>query len=446
MRRAGGLPPGPRLPGIVQTLWWAVSPVHFGTTCVKRYGPVFTARILGFGPVVHVCSPEGIRRILLEEAAEFDAAAANRVIDFVVGERSLLMSEGEAHTTRRRQLSRPLHGANVAGYVELMERIIEREVRSWEVGSRVRLHECFQRVTLEVMLRAVFGVTDSARLDRLRVLVPKLLDLNPLIVLLPAARRSFGGIGPWVRFKRIIDEVDVIIRGEIADRRASGERGGSDVLSVLLADSDAAGAGDDELRDHLVTVLAVGQETTATQLAWFFERLLRHPATLADVRAAVTEGDEQVLDAAVHEAMRARPTTLDVGRVNRRPWSVGGYEVPAGTLFAVSIGLMHLSADQHDRPDEYRIERFHPAPPPSTHFVPFGGGVHRCLGASLAMVEMRTVISSILRHVSFALPRPEPERVAPKGPMLVPGRGTEVWVVTNRLAGAGKQSAIRVTS
>jgi cytochrome P450 len=432
-----GLPPGPRLPALLQTVLWAAAPARFGKACLRRYGPLFTARILGFGAVVYISTPEGIRRILRDDADNFDAAAANESIRFVVGEHSLLMSNGAVHTDRRRALMRPLHGGNVAAYVEVMVSVVEQEIRRWREGSTVRLLDCFQRVTIEVMIRAVFGITDSARLDRLRVLVPRLLDLNPVIILLPAMRRSFGGFGPWVAFQRILREVDAIIFAEIRERRAAlaadPDGRGADVLSHLLAGQDGVPATDRELRDHLVTLLAVGQETAATQLAWFFERVLRTPGALARVRDAVRDEDWKVLDAAIHESIRVRPTTLDIGRVAVGPWESDGYVFPAGTMFAVSLGLLHLSADLHEDPETYSIERFHPAEPPSAHFLPFGGGNHRCLGASLAIVEMRTVISTILRHVRLAVPRPAPERVVPKGPMLVPRRGAEVVVVHNQL-------------
>ncbi|WP_189214328.1 cytochrome P450 [Actinokineospora fastidiosa] len=441
--RRAAMPPGPRLPALAQTVLWAVAPVRFGRSCTRRYGPVFTARILGFGDVVYISTPEGIRRILRDDAARFDAAAANESIRFVVGEHSLLMSGGAEHTERRKVLMRPLHGDNVAAYVEVMESVVEQEIRRWPPGSTVRLLDCFQRVTLEVMIRAVFGITDSARLDRLRALVPRLLAVNPLIILLPALRRRFGGVGPWAAFQRLLAEVDRIVIAEIRERRARiaadpGSRGG-DVLSLLLTQGgENPPLTDRELRDHMVTLLAVGQETTATQLAWFFERVVRAPGALDRVEAAVRAEDWKVLDAAIHEAIRARPTTLDIGRVVTEEWTAEGYTFPAGTLFAVSLGLLHLSDDLHPRPDDYAIDRFHPVEPPSAHFLPFGGGSHRCLGASLAMVEMRTVIAAVVRDVRLRARRAAPEAVTPRGPMLVPRRGAEVVVVANRVA-AGRE-------
>ncbi|HKS50112.1 MAG TPA: cytochrome P450 [Amycolatopsis sp.] len=429
----GSLPPGPPLPAFLQTIMWAVAPTKFGKACMDRYGSLFTARILGFGSIVYICTPDGIRRILRDDADNFDAAAANKSIRFLVGDHSLLMSEGAAHTRRRRVLMRPLHGDNVAGYVELMESIVEQEIRRWAGKSRIRLLERFQRVTLEVMMRAVFGITDSSRLDRLRVLVPRLLDINPLIILLPASRRRFGGLGPWAAFQRLLAEVDEIIFAEIAERRAAGGHQGADVVSILLARSDEDAVSDQELRDHLVTLLAVGQETTATQLAWFFERVLRTPDVLDRVVTAVGTGDWKFVDAAIHESVRVRPTTMDLGRVTKQVWQAHGYAFPPGTMFAVSLGLLHLSPDLHERPGDYSVDRFYPAEPPSTHFLPFGGGSHRCLGASLAMVEMRTIIGTILRHVRLGPARWRAERISPKGPMLVPARGTEVVVVENRL-------------
>ncbi|WP_370944224.1 cytochrome P450 [Amycolatopsis sp. cg5] len=430
--KRGGLPPGPRLPAVVQTVLWAVAPVRFGKACLARYGPLFTMRIVGFGDTVYVCTPELIHKILRDEDGMFDAAVANKSIKFVVGEHSLLLSGGATHAERRRLLMQPLHGSNVGEYVDLMETIVEQEIRAWQPGSTVRLLEVFQRVTLEVMIRAVFGISDSTRLHRLRELVPKLLDINPAIIVLPWLRRSFGGFGPWAKLQSVLRAVDEIILAEIADRRAAPTEG-RDLLSILLRDEKFELSAR-ELRDHLVTLLAVGQETTATQLAWFFERVLRAPREFERIEAEVAEGNWAFLEAAIHEAVRIRPTTMDIGRVGTARWESGGHVFPAGTMFAVSLGLLHLSPDLHANPDRYSVGRFFPAEPPAAHFRPFGGGAHRCLGASLAMVEMRTIISAILRHVRLNPSTVDAERVTPKGPMLLPGRGAEVVVVENALA------------
>ncbi|MFC5286524.1 cytochrome P450 [Actinokineospora guangxiensis] len=430
---AATLPPGPRWPAVVQTAVWALAPVEFGRYCLRRYGPLFTARILGFGPVVHVCAPETVRRVLSTEAHRFDAAKANEAIRFVVGAHSLLLSGEAEHTARRRVLMRPLHGANVARYVEVMEAAVAREVDGWAVGSTVRLLDSFQRVTLEVMMRAVFGITDSARLARLRVLVPRLLAINPLVILVPAVRRNFGGHGPWARLTALVTEVDAIIHAELAERRAARRAGaepGPDVVSALLACPEPVS--DAELRDHMVTLLAVGQETTATQLAWLFERLLRLPDALAAVTAAAREADRadqngrDVLDAAVHEAIRSRPTTMDLGRVAVEPWEADGFTVPAGTLVAVSLGLLHRRPAAYPDPDSYDLARRLQHGP---GFLPFGAGEHRCLGASLAMVQMRTVLTAVLTAVTLAPDRAFAEWAAPKGPMLLPHRGARARVV-----------------
>ncbi len=426
-RRATGLPPRPRWPARVQTLFWVLAPVEFGRYCLRRYGPLFTARIIGYGPVVHVCAPETVRRVLRTEAHRFDAAKANDAIRFVVGGHSLLLSGGEVHAARRRALMGPLHGPNLASYVALMESVVAEEVRGWRVGSTVRLLDCCQRITLEVMMRAVFGITDSARLARLRVLVPRLLAINPLVILVPAARRHFGGHGPWARLQALLAEVDGIINAELAERRAR-PRPGTDVVSVLLDSGD--GLTDAELRDHMVTLLAVGQETTATQLAWFFERVLRSPGALPAVTAAARGGDRQVLDAAINEAIRARPTTMDVGRIALEPWEADGYRVPAGTLFAVSLGLLHRSPSAFPDPDRYDLDR---APAPGPDFRPFGAGGHRCLGAALAVVEMRTIAAAVLRSAGLEPDRPAAEWAQPKGPMLLPHRGAAARVVANHL-------------
>lgn len=429
--RGRGLPPGPRLPAALQTALWAIAPHRFGTACVRRYGPVFTARILGFGDVVHLADPEGVGQVLRDREGAFDAPAANASIRFVVGEHSLLMAHGDLHTSRRRILMKPLHGANVANYVALMESIVEQEMSAWPDGATVRLADSFARVTLEVMMRAVFGITDSSRLARLRTLVPELLAINPLIILFRSARREFGGIGPWARYRRLLAEVDEIVFAEIRERRAGTGPRGNDVLSLLVAAGGAAEhpLEDRELRDHMVTLLAVGQETTATQLAWYFERVLHTPGALGYVTRAVRAGDERAVDATIHEAIRVRPATLDLGRiVVPERWEHAGYSLPAGTMVAVSLGLLHASGELFDEPERFRVDRFLDRPPPRSYFLPFGAGSHRCLGASLAMTEMRTVVATILRRLDLEPAGPRAERARPRGPMLVPARGAAARV------------------
>lgn len=424
------------LPGPLQTLLWAVGPRRFAETCRRRHGPIFTTNMYPFGQVIYVCAPEEIHRILTTDAHLFPAGAANKVIEFVAGPRSLLMLDGGEHAAPRRKLTPPFHGANVGHFVELMQRVVEQEVGGWREREVVRLQGPLQRISLEVMIQAVFGVTDSRRIDRLRFLVPELLRTNPAIALIPFLRRDFGGRGPWARFTRLRREVDEVIYAEIADRRAAGASDRRDALSMLLGGD--AEISDDELRDHLVTILAVGHETTATETAWFFERVLRHPGTFERVLDAVALEEWRYLDAAINETMRTRPVTMDIARVLAQPGEVGGYRFPTGTMFALSLAMLHTSPELYPEPDRFRPERFLDAGPSRGSFLPFGGGSHRCLGASLAMVEMRTIISTILRNVDLAVARPAPERPRPRGPMLVPHREAEVMVVRNRLrSGAG---------
>jgi cytochrome P450 family 135 len=412
------LPPGPSLPPVAQTLQAIRNPGAFVAAARERHGDVFTLRLLGAPPFVVVCDPDAIRDVFTGPPHVMLAGRANASLAPLVGERSVLTLDGDAHLHERRRLLPPFHGARMRAYEQIMERATLREVEGWPMHRPFPLLPSFQELTLEVIMRAVLGISAGARYERLAASIRRALqpDGGRLVQLL-----NFMGLdgGLQRRFAERVADVDALIHEELTDRRADPhlqER--EDVLSMLVE----AGLNDEELRDEVVTLLVAGHETTAVALAWTFERVLRHPEVLQRL-----PDDEPYLDATIKEALRARPIIPSVGRMLAEPYEVGGWLLPAGTLVAPSIALTHAREDAYPDHERFEPERFLGDDAPGTYvWLPFGGGPRRCLGASFALFEMRVVVRTVLGNVRLEADAPEPEPVARQNITLAPGRGARV--------------------
>lgn len=418
----------------------ARDPVDFFARCRRRLGPVFRVRILGMCQLVYVAEPELAHQVFLTDRGTGRAGAVRE--DFLgplVGRHSLLTLDGEEWLRQRRLLGPALHGARVEGYRVDIAEIAAREIERWPRGEPFELRPRMLAITLDVILRLVFGIRDAAQLDRARSLLPPLLD-GPhwfLIWTLPPAARErllrSGGIArllprnPLARFRRGVAELDEVLYEQIARRRGEGGDG-QDVLSVLLAarDEEDRPMSDEELRDELVTLLSAGHDTTATALAWAFERLVRSPAVLARLRSEVDEGGEEYLEAVIKETLRARPVVIDAPRLLDEPLRLNGYEVPAGWYVAPAIPAVQRSRERFPAPDELRPERFLGDESPLDAWIPFGGGKRRCAGSHLAMLELRTVIAEVLRRVELSAVDPAPERQQVRHVTLAPARQATV--------------------
>jgi cytochrome P450 len=391
---------------------------------------VFTVRFPSFPPLVYVAEPALVKRVFAGDPATFHAGEANAmVLEPALGPFSVLtLDEGE-HMRQRKLLLPPFHGESIRRYGEVMREIAERDVAAWPVGTEFAVRPHTQRITLEVILRAVFGIREPGRLERARRLVEEFGRRSHAILLFPLLRRRLGPLSPMAGFERAREELDAFLYEEIAARRA--ERGEhEDVLSLLLeaTHEDGTPMSDRELRDELVTVVGAGHETTATALAWAIERLLRTPSALARLRESLADGDEEYLDAVVKETLRTRPVITDVARKVTRAVDVGGYSVPAGTLVMPAIIAIHHRADLYPEPLEFRPERFLEGQGEGYAWIPFGGGVRRCIGASFAEYEMRIVLRAILERVDLRAPSPAPERLRPRNITMAPARGGRVVI------------------
>jgi len=433
------LPPGPRAPAAAQTARWLLHPIELMESCRRRYGDAFSLTFLGFErPMVLLSDPEAIRALYSEPE---HGLPPGRTIALrpVMGDRSILLLEGREHLQRRRLMLPPFHGERMRAYEDEIAAIAGAEIERWPLREPFALHPRMRAITFEIILRVVFGVTDPGRLERLRTLLPALLDgtASPAMSFKVLAARRLGLADPLARFVDLHREIDEILLADIAARRAAAatasERsrsapGRGDVLSLLLAArfEDGAAMSDRELRDQLVTLLLAGHETTATALAWAFDLLLHAPAALARLRAELRDGGDAYLRAVVAESLRLRPVLPLAGRRLARPLETDGYRLPAGTDVTPAIWLTHTRPDLYPQPKAFRPERFLENQPTTYGWIPFGGGVRRCLGAAFAELEMRIVIAAVLERLDLQPVSSRPEQIARRSITFAPRYGTAV--------------------
>jgi cytochrome P450 family 135 len=437
---AARLPPGQRTSALLNGIRLTRDPLGFIRDYHRRYGAVASSRFPGIGLLIHVADPELIREVFAGDGSVFHAGEANAtVLEPTVGRNSLLTLDEQPHMRQRKLLLPPFHGSNVSRWGEAIRDIAALDIESWPLGRAFSLRTRTQRITLDVILRAVFGVRDEARFRRAQGLVAEFAQRAHAISLFQFARHDLGPWSPWARFKRARAALDEFLYEEIGLRRREAttlER--DDVLSLLLQAVDEGGQpmSDEELRDELVTVIGAGHETTATALAWAFERTLRNPRVLERLQASLDEGDEY-LDATIKETLRVRPVITDAARRLTRAIELGGYELPAGAVVMPSIAAVHFREDLYTEPDEFRPERFLEGAAEPYAWIPFGGGVRRCIGASFAQFEMRVVMRAILETAELRAAHAAPERPRLRNITVAPARGCEVVLARRRAAQTG---------
>jgi cytochrome P450 len=416
-------PPRVRLPALVQGAAFAYDSVAFLERSRNRYGDVFEVHLPGMGRFVYVADPALVKQVF---AADRDIGLAGEArrpfFEPLLGSQSLLTTDGAQWERQRKLLGPPFHGELIENYRQQIHDIAAAEVECWPLGMPIPLRPRMQAITLEVILRLVFGIEDAGRLERLRALLPALGDKGAWLFWLPPNMRP-GWFPPLRSLFAKRDEVDEILFDEIARRRADpdvAERG--DILSLLVTGGEAD---DQELRDELMTLLAAGHETTATALSWAFERLARHPEVVERIRA---EEDEQYLDAVVKETLRIRPVIIDVIRRLKEPMRLGAWEIPVDRYVAPAIVLVQRSGAIHDDRLEFRPDRFIGNSGTFAGWIPFGGGRRRCVGSHMALLEMKVVISAVLERVDLEARDPRPERARMHHITLVPAKGARLTV------------------
>jgi cytochrome P450 len=432
------LPPEPSHSPLVQTLRWAFRPIPFMEECRRRYGDSFSVRFLGFErPMVMISDPEAVKALYRERSHGLPPGR-NIVLEPILGSKSLLIQEGAEHLSRRKLMLPPFHGERMRSYESTMTEIVEAEINSWPLNSAFPIHARMQAVTLEVILQVVFGVSSGPRLDRLRGMLSTVLQetASPGKQVLGLALRRFGGNGPFARFEGQLREVDELLFAEIAEHRERPDlEERADILSMLMTAEfeDGSRMEDKELRDQLMTLLLAGHETTATALAWTFDLLLRHPAALGRLREELAAGEEDYLRATISESLRLRPVIPLAGRRLGKELVADGLTLPPGTDVTPAIWLTHTRADIYSEPFAFKPERFLEEGPDTYGWIPFGGGVRRCIGATFAEFEMRIVLREVLTRCELRKADPRPERTGRRNITLSPKAGTPV-VLTARVA------------
>jgi cytochrome P450 len=384
-------------------------------SCQERYGDMFTLRIAYEGTWVMLADPEAVKQVFTGDPRVYHAGEGNQILAPILGRNSILVLDEKPHIGQRRLLLPPFHGERMQGYEETMSEIAAREIENWPTGTPYQLRPRMQAITLDIILRTVFGIREAEKLVELRDALRDFLDLttNPRLLLpvLLVGPERVRRLGP---FRRRIDRVDRLIYREIAERRRArnlGQR--DDILSMLVGarHEDGSPMRDDEMRDELLTLLVAGHETTATSLAWAVERLSRHPEKLDRLRNEVEAGSDDYLTATIQETLRLRPVISIVIRRLTEPVEIGGYELPAGASVTPSVYLVHRNPEIYPDPEAFKPERFLDNPPGTYTWIPFGGGVRRCLGAAFAQFEMAVVLKELVKRHQIRPANPKPERV-----------------------------------
>jgi cytochrome P450 len=402
----------------------------------RRYGDMFTLRISHEGTWVFLTDPDAVKQVFTGDPRLLHAGEANVVLLPVLGSKSVLLLDEQEHMAQRKLMLPSFHGQRMRSYEQVMTEVAVREIERWPLGAPLSAWPTMQAITLEVILRTVFGVQEGDRLRRLGDALRHVLAWGTR----PQRLALLAAIGPRriaeLRvFRQVLDPADDLIYQEIRRRREAPDlEERDDVLSLLLQarHEDGSPMSDKELRDELMTLLVAGHETSATSLAWALEALVRHPDVLARLRNEVESGDDAYLDAVLQETLRLRPVVALVLRRLTEPMEIGGRLLPAGVTVAPSIYLLHRRPDVYPDPRAFRPERFLERPPGTYTWIPFGGGVRRCLGASFAQFEMKVVLRELVSRLDLRAARPRPERRVRRAIIFAPERGGEI-VATRRV-------------
>jgi cytochrome P450 len=394
------------MPSALQAIGWALRPLAMMGSCQRRYGETFTLRVRRGRPWVFLTRPEHVKQLFTTDAELLSAAAgeANPLLGPLLGPRSVMLQDEPHHLRDRRHMLPSFHGERMQAYAEMMAQVASREIERWPIGEPFELWPRMQAISLEVVMRAVFEEMDSERRERLRTRLVKLTDWvnDPRRLALLAAFGS-RSLTASAGFRAAMRAVEEVVLEEVRSRRRGEDAGVCrDIFSILerAHRDDGQPMSEGKVRDELVTLLSDGP--TATSLAWAFERLLRHPDKLARLREEVLDGEgEEYLDAVVKETLRLCPAVPVVMRGLLEPMRIGDFTIPAGTIVAPCVYLMHRRADIYPQPLSFQPERFLGAPAATYTWIPFGGGVRRCVAVVFAQLEMKQVIRTVLREVDL---------------------------------------------
>jgi cytochrome P450 len=443
----GPLPPGPPEPALAQTLQWIARPVAFLERAQRRYGETFTMRLVGIDPFVCVSDPEIIRDVFTGPPEQLRAGEANAVLEPILGQSSVLLLDGPRHMSQRRLLLPPFHGQRMRAYGAIIRDATLRSMADWPRGEAFPVHPRTQSITLDVILRAVFGVDDARPLRGLDETLAELLEriANPIWLLQPL-QADLGPLSPGGRLADLLARVDALLYALLRERRTQDHTGREDILSMLLEarHEDGSPMSDTELRDELLTLLVAGHETTATSLAWTFHRLVETPDVLERVVEELDRvfpdgvvdpdrvGELTYLDAVIKETLRLNPVVPLVGRRLQARLRFADLELPAGVIVVPSIYMTHRNARVWPDPERFDPSRFLGTKVSPYAFFPFGGGVRRCIGMAFALYEMQVVLATVLTRLRVRRAPGKPVRLVRRAITFAPSQGMPLVVEARR--------------
>jgi cytochrome P450 family 135 len=408
-------------------------PIELMERCRRRYGPIFTLRLGPSQDVIMIGDPKLAKRVLTGDSNVFRAGDTNGLFRPIVGSNSILLLDGDVHLEQRRILLPGVGAAHGAQFAHQVKEITQQRIAGWRPGQKLRLQEEMEAISFASILRVVFGEEPTGPYAELRHLIPEMMDrCDSAFTLIPWFRREMAGTTPYARLMKVVDRIDNLLFDVIEDRRADPmTEFRDDTLSLLLRAEHESGMPltDSEIRDQVLTMIMAGYETTTSAGAWALERLLRSPGQLKRLASEIeAAARESYLDAVVKEALRVRPVVPVVARRLAEPVELDGWTIDAGTILMVSIYLVHTDEETYPDPHEFRPERFLTGLPEGAAWIPFGGGVRRCLGASFAELELRVALTEILATVGLRPADPYGEGFMRKRFTLAPERGSAAVV------------------
>lgn len=435
---------------LFQTLESFAYPLEFLEGCAQRYGDPFTAKFPGFPPSVIFSNPQAIQQIFTADSHYFESGKGNKILAPLLGDTSLIRLDGAPHQRQRRLLTPPFHGERMRAYGKIICEITEQVMNQWEIGNSQTIHPSMQEISLRVILRAVFGISEGEGLEQIRELLSSLLDIfnSPLsssMLFFPFLQKDLGVWSPWGRFLRLRQQVDDLLYTQIRERQEKNDVSGDDILSLMLSarDEDGQPMTDVELRDELMTLLFGGHETTASALAWAFywihylpevgEKLLKELDDLGNDPEPMEIAKLPYLSAVCSETLRIYPILLfSVGRYVASPIEIMGYEFEPGVMLVPCIYLTHHREDLYPEPKRFKPERFLERQFSPYEFLPFGGGNRRCIGYAFALFEMKLVLATVLSRFQFSLVDNRPIKPVRRGITMTPTGGVKMMMTSQR--------------
>jgi cytochrome P450 len=433
-------PPVISLPRTLQVLRFNQRQIEFVFGARRRLGEVFRMRgVVAGGPVI-TSHPDHVRSLFTAKPELAPSLTGESPLRPIVGPNSTLTALGERHMRQRKLLLPSFHGEAVQRYADMITEVTQREIDSWPIDRPFALAPRMQAITLDVIMSAVFGIEGRPRFGTdeygVRMATKQLLNASTWPVAQVAELMNIGRSEPVGLTRAGLALLDHPVYAVIASRRKAELADRHDILSLLLQarTEDGEALTDGELRDELLTLVLAGHETTANSLAWTWERLVRYPDAYDRLRESVRSDDdaEENVEAAINEGMRCRPVIPMVGRRVTVPWRLGDYAVRADTPVAMSILLVHHREDLYPDPFSFRPERWLGHKPGTYEWIPFGGGIRRCLGATLAMAEQRVVLRAMAERLDLEAETPEPEHAVHRNVTMIPAHGARVVIRARR--------------